>query len=44
MKMLAYSFMSGILFLSLFSIVQACDDVVDPTAAYDAYEFEAVDD
>lgn len=45
MKFITYHFIAGIIFLSLFSVVHACDDeVIDPDSAYNAYEFEAGDD
>lgn len=44
MKIMAYNFITAIFFISLISTVQACDDEVDETALYDAYEFEAEND
>lgn len=45
MKIIAYSFISGIFFLFCMTTVQACEDeIIDTDSLYDAYEFEAEDD
>lgn len=45
MKLLSYTFLCTIFFLSIITTAQACDDEeIDVNSLYDAYEFEAEDD